>query len=232
VVLLAVLLLKRRYRAIGGSALTALAVLLSSLLVGGIDGIVAYVRMILVDYPNYSGGLAIDPQSMISWRALVLNLIPNIGKTEGLVLTALLSVVSLVMLALIWRGEWNPRGPRFANQMLATMIVTLLVAYHSQVHGAVLLMVPGALIAAGSPSSPFIKKLIVVSVFGPPFATLLSLIIQGNAGMVSLLYLPLMIMALIAIFKYDREFGARAGLLGPPVPSIVAAGNETKPQRR
>ncbi|HEX3722591.1 MAG TPA: glycosyltransferase family 87 protein [Nitrolancea sp.] len=232
VVLLAVLLLKRRYWAIGGSALTALAVLLSSLLVGGVDGVVAYVRMILVDYPNYSGGLAIDPQSMISWRALVLNLIPNVGKTEGLVLTALLSLISLVMLAVIWRGEWNPRSPRFANQMLATMIVSLLVAYHSQVHGAVLLMVPGALIAAGSPSSPFIKKLILVSVFGPPFATLLSLIIQGNAGMVSLLYLPLMIMALIAILKYDWTFGARAGLLGPPVPSIVAAGNDTEPWRR
>ena len=232
VVLLAVLLLKRRYGAIAGSALTALAVLLSSLLVGGIDGIVAYVRMILVDYPNYSGGLAIDPQSMISWRALVLNLIPNVGKIEGLVLTALLSLISLVMLAVIWRGEWNPRGPRFANQMLATMIVTLLVAYHSQVHGAVLLMVPGALIAAGSPSSPFIKKLILVSVFGPPFATLLSLLIQGNAGMVSLLYLPLMIMALIAIFKYDWTFGARAGLLGPPVPSVAAAGIEAEPWRR
>ena len=219
VVLLAVLLFKRRFWAIGGSVVTGFAVLLSSLLVGGVAGIVAYVRMILVDYPNYSGGLAIDPQSMISWRALVLNLIPNVGKIEGLVLTALLSIVSLAMLAVIWRGAWNPRSPRFANQMFATMIVTLLVAYHSQVHGAVLLMVPGAMIAAGSPSSPFIRKLIVVSIFAPPFATLFSLVVQGNAGMVSLLFLPLMIMALIAVFKYDWAFGERADLLGPPIPT-------------
>jgi hypothetical protein len=226
VVLLTILLFKRRFWAIGGSAVTALMVLLSSLLVGGVDGIVAYVRMILIDYPNYSGGLAIDPQSMISWRALVLNLIPNVGKIDGLVLTALLSLVSLVMLAVIWRGAWNPRSPRFANQMLATMIVTLLVAYHSQVHGAVLLMVPGALIAAGSPSSPFIKKLILVSVFAPPFATVLSVIIQGDAGMVSLLFLPLMIMALIALFKYDWSFGERADLLGPPIPNVVASSRD------
>jgi glycosyl transferase family 87 len=224
-VLLTVILLKGRFRAIAGAALTSIGLLLSSLAVGGIDGIVSYVRMILIDYPNYNGGLAIDPRSMISWRALVLNLLPSIGDAEGLVLTALLSIISLGMLVVLWRGEWNPRSPRFANQMLATMIVSLLVAYHSQVHGMVFLMVPGALIAARPAGSAFLKKLMVVTVFGPPFANILSVLIQGNSGMVALFFMLLLVTALLAIVKHDWTAEARQPF-GPPVPSMAVSHRE------
>jgi hypothetical protein len=202
-VLFLVLLLKRRWPAIVGGIATGLGLLLSSLIVGGIDGIVAYVRMLLFDYPNYSGGVAISPQGMISWRGLMMNLEPDGGSTTGLVLTAIFSVMSLSLLLMIWRGAWNPRIPRFHNQMLATMLVTLLVAYHSQVHGAVLLMVPAAMIAAGKSGSPFIKKVLVVNLFAPPVVVGISALVQGDAGMISLLYLPLMIIALGALFKND-----------------------------
>ncbi len=220
-VLLLVLLLKRRFGAIGGSIATGFGILLSSIAVGGIGGVIAYARMILIDYPSYSGGVAITPQGMISWRGLVLNMEPDISKIPGLVLTGILSLLSLAMLVVIWRGEWNPRVPRFHQQMMATMLVSLLVAYHSQVHGAVLLMVPGALIAAQESGESFIKKVMVVSVFAPPFVVALSAIVQGNAGMISLLFLPLMIIALVAILKNDWYSNQNAGRLRSRLGSLV-----------
>lgn len=226
-VLMLVLLAKRRWSAIAGAAGTGLGILVSSLMVGGVSGLVAYVRMILVDYPNYTGGLAISPQGMISWRGLVLNMEPDVGQMAGLVLTGALSVVSLLMLAVIWRGEWNPRVPRFHDQMLATMLVSLLVAYHSQVHGAVLLMVPGALIAAREPASAFVKKVMVVSVFAPPFVVALSAMVQGNAGMISLLYLPLMILALLSLFKNEWSSSDEAGRLRARLSMVTSIGRDS-----
>jgi hypothetical protein len=35
-----------------------------------------------------------------------------------------------------------------------------------------------------------------------------------------------MIMALIALFKYDWSFGERADLLGPPMPNVVASSRD------
>lgn len=225
-VLLLVLLVKRRWSAIAGATASGFGLLVTSLAVGGLDGVIAYVRMILIDYPNYSGGLAISPQGMISWRGLVLNMEPDVSKIPGLVLTAVLSLISLVVLAIIWRGAWNPRVARFHNQMLATMLVSLLVAYHSQVHGAVLLMVPGAIIAARETRESFVKKVMAVSVFAPPFVVALSAAVQGNAGMISLLYLPLMIIALVALFKDDwfsSEDGAR---MRSRISSLVPLGRD------
>lgn len=226
-VLMLVLLVKRRWPAIAGAAATGFGILATSVAVGGLSGVVAYVRMILIDYPNYSGGLAISPQDMISWRALVLNMEPDVSKVPGLVLTAVLSILSLAVLAVMWRGEWNPRTPRFHYQMLATMLVSLLVAYHSQVHGAVLLMVPGAIIAAREPSESFLKKVIVVSVVAPPFVIALSALVQGNAGMVSLLYLPLMIIALGVLFKNDRYASESAARLRSRIGSLMPIGRDS-----
>ncbi len=226
-VLMLVLLMKSRWRAIAGATASGFGLLVSSLLVGGVGGVIAYVRMILVDYPNYSGGLAISPQEMISWRGLVLNLEPDVGKMTGLVVTGALSIISLLLLLVIWRGPWNPRVPRFHNQMLATMLVTLLVAYHSQVHGAVLLIVPAALIAAGEAGSSLVKKAIVVSIFAPPVVVSFSAVVQGNAGMISLFYLPLMIIALAALFKNDWPSSDDPGRVWSRLGTVASLGRDS-----
>ncbi len=226
-VLLLVLLMKSRWRAIAGATATGFGLLISSLLVGGLGGIIAYVRMLLVDYPNYSGGLAISPQEMISWRGLVLSLEPDVGKMTGLVLTGAFSLISLLLLLVIWRGPWNPRVPRFHHQMLATMLVTLLVAYHSQVHGAVLLIVPAALIAAGEVEPSLVKKAIVVSVFAPPFVVSISAVVQGNAGMISLFYLPLMIIALAALSKNDWPSSDESGRVWSRLGTVASLGRDS-----
>jgi hypothetical protein len=167
--------------------------------------------MLLVDYPNYSGGVAIDPSQMISWRALVLNLLPHVAGDVGLALTGLLSILSLATLPLIWRGAWDPRGPRFAGQMLATIIVTLLVAYHSQLHGAVLLMVPGVIMLAQGTMPDVVRRTLPWIFFGPPFFEGLSLLLFGNRNLVPLLYLVAMAVALAAIVaQYSSRVPSQA----------------------
>jgi hypothetical protein len=89
----------------------------------------------------------------------------------------------------------------------------------------VLLIVPGALLAARLDGSAFLKKLMVVAIFGPPFANVLSVIIQGNSGMVALFFLLLLVMALVAIVRYDWTAEARRPF-GPPVPSMAVPHRE------
>ncbi len=58
-------------------------------------------------------------------------------------------------LVVVWQGPWDPAGPKFPIQMLATLLVTMLASYHNHIHGAALLVVPGmALWARGGGPSP------------------------------------------------------------------------------
>lgn len=208
-VLFLVLIYKRRWSAVFGMLATGCLIVLTSLAVGGLGGIIGYVKMLLTDYPSFVGGVAIDPAQMISWRALVVNVLPN-ATALGLALTALLSVLSLAILVPIWRGGWEPRSPRFAAQMLATMIVTMLVAYHSQLHGLVLCMVPGAILLASQQAPPAIWRLLPWILFAPPVLDGLSLAVFNNQNLVSLMFLIAMIVALCALYLHRDE----------PIPTI------------
>lgn len=204
-VLALVLLFKRRWTSLAGVAVSGLAILFSSLAVGGLGGMVGYVRMILLDYPSYTGGMAIDPHSMITWRALVFDLFPELGSTVGLFLTASLSLLSLVALIPIWRGDWNACVPRFHAQMLATMIVTQLVAYHSHLHGAVLLIVPAMLLVAAGEASREIQWLMAAALLGPPFAGGLSVLLFRDLRLIGVLYIVVMVLGLIWLLLDQPE---------------------------
>lgn len=203
-VLFLVLLCKRRWWAVLGMIATGCLIVLASLAVGGLGGIVGYVKMLLTDYPNFAGGVAIDPTQMINWRALILNVLPG-ASVVGLALTALLSLLSLASLWAIWHGEWNPRSPRFPGQMLATMIVTLLVAYHSQLHGLVLCMVPGTILLAARQAPPSLWRLLPWLLFAPPLLDAISLVIFQNQNLVPLMYLAAMVVALGGIYVHRAE---------------------------
>lgn len=205
VVMLLVLLFKRRWSAIAGTAVTGIAITIASFAVGGFGGIWGYVRTILLHYPEYSGSVAIDPHSMITWRALIFDMLPTIGPVEGLFLTALLSAISVVALIPIWRRSWNPQIPHFHTQMFATMIVTQLVAYHSHVHGAVLLLVPAVLMIAEGQASRVVQWLMAAALVGPPFAAGLSVLLFRDLRLIGVLYIILMLLALIWILLDQPE---------------------------
>jgi Glycosyltransferase family 87 len=201
--LVLVYLIKRRTVAASGFAVGAGAIVLGSLAVGGVSGLVAYGRMLMTSYPSLTGGTGIDPNGMIGWRELVLTTFPHLAAGPSLVLVATLSLTTLALLPLIWRGEWNPTGPRFTTQLTATFAATLLVAYHSQPHGAALLLVPGGLVVARRSSSPAVRKLLVGAVVVAPLLGAVSALALGNLSLVGLATTGVLI-ALLIMLAYDE----------------------------
>ncbi len=207
--LVLIYIIKRRVVAASGFAVGAAAIVLGSLVVGGLSGLVAYVRMLMTSYPSLTGGTGIDPNGMIGWRELVLNLFPHLTVGRSLVLVATLSLLTLALLPLIWRGEWNPYDPRFTTQLTATFAATLLVAYHSQPHGAALLLVPGGLVVARRGATPAIRKLLVGSVVVAPLLGAISAFTLGNLSLVGLATSGVLI-ALLIMIAYS-ELSNRSG---------------------
>jgi hypothetical protein len=203
VCLVLVLMFKRRWAELIGCVLGAGAILVSSLAVGGIGGLVAYIRLLVTAYPAYAGSLAINPHGMIDWRTVLLTLAPNFPLPLSLTLLAILSLLTVALLPLIWRGEWNPGSPRFDRQMTATLIVTLLVAYHSQPHGAALLLVPGGLmIARGSAPRPVRLLLLGMLAVAPPLG-LASALLAGNLTFITLAMIVVLVAVLVLLVRAE-----------------------------
>lgn len=215
VCLIAVCLWKRRTSALAGIATGAAILIVGSLAVGGDDGLIAYMRLLITAYPSYTGNIGIDPSGMLGWRSLILTLLPRLGAIPSLGVVALLSLLSLGLLPLIWRGEWEPTSHRFARQLLATFAITLLVAYHSQPHGAALLIVPGSLVVADASAPPAASWLLVGTLAAAPLLGIISAIVVGDLSLVGLV-LNAVLIAVIAAVAPWQEDGVR------PVPELAA----------
>lgn len=205
-----VYLLKRRVAATAGVAIGATAILAGSLAVGGDDGLLAYGRMLITDYPSYAGGTGIEPRGMIGWRSLVLTMFPHLGTVPGLLLVAALSLLTLALLPVIWRGAWEPAGPRFAGQLVATLAVTLLVAYHSQPHGAALLLVPGSLVVARASAPRIARHLLVGAVVGAPMLGVVSALAVGDLSLVSPVLSGVLVVLLVVLVRAEAAEHTRA----------------------
>ena len=149
-----VFLLKGRWRALGGLALAGFVVLLGSAAIVGWAGMRAYLAT-LRSISGFRDVMAVvAPRIMINWRGLLANFLPaDVSDVTGQRLTLLLSILTIATLPLIWQGPWRPSVPRFAIQMLATVIVMMLGSYHNHIHSGALLLVPG-LAAAANQNSP------------------------------------------------------------------------------
>jgi hypothetical protein len=202
-----VYLFKRRANALAGFATGAGLIGLASYAAGGLGGLIGYAKMLVTDYPAYAGGTAINPHGMIGWRATVLTFLPNLNTRASLGLVAALSILTIASLPLIWRGAWDPKSDRFASQLAATFAVTLLVAYHSQPHGAALLLVPCALVIARGTGRACVRHLLVAALGLAPFLGLISALAVGNLSWVSMAMSAVLI-ALVAVYAHS-EFATR-----------------------
>jgi len=161
VLLTLVLAMKRRWRALGGFAVSGAGLLLASVLAAGIDGIRAYLYLLVGAGAIDSNVLGINPAAMMTWRGVVVHLAPDTPDVVAGAVVALLTVLTAVAMVPVWRGAWLPGSPRFALQMLATTAAGLLVSYHSHTHGAALLVVP-LLAAAASGVLPRSAQVLVI----------------------------------------------------------------------
>jgi hypothetical protein len=171
-----ILIYKRRWRALAGMVACLIPLGVSSILFLGAEGIANYRELSGL----YSGFrqtyLSVHPHDMINWRGLLVNLAPQLSETQGQATTLAVSACTLLLLIPIWRGRWAPRADRFAMQLLATMIIVLITSYHSHIHGAALLIVPGMMVVTCRLVSGALRILLSASVFTLPlvFAALLS----------------------------------------------------------
>jgi hypothetical protein len=145
VVPLLYLVVMGRWRALGGFACGAAAlVVLSALLAGP--------HVVFVDYPTllfrsvfWREEFGVNRSDMFGWHAFLLRSLPTAVADLGPVLTALLSVATLLAAVAIWRRQrslddvWAP--------MIAVGAATVLVSPHIHTHDLLILILPAALLA-------------------------------------------------------------------------------------
>ncbi len=145
--LLLVLLFKKRWPALSGLAVGAGALALPLLPVLGPANMVRWIGLSFagMQAPASHGDI---PWSMQNWRAVILAL--EVSGPAGTILLVLLSLLTLGLLAWVWKGAWQPAGDRFPLQFAATVWLTLLLSPHLYMHDLTLWLLPGALLAYGA----------------------------------------------------------------------------------
>lgn len=148
VLFLLVLVLKRRWTEAAGMLATGLLLGMASLALVGIDGARGYAELLAtISEFHYRW---VDPFAMVNWRALVVAAWPEIPGSVGSSIVYALGGVTVLASLLAWRGEWDPRSPRFPLQVLALTLAGILASPHSHLHGTVFLLAPVALALARS----------------------------------------------------------------------------------
>jgi hypothetical protein len=130
--------------------------------------------------------------------------LPHLKEVVGLAATLFLSALTVASLPVIWRGKWNPAGERFATQMLATMIITMLVGFDVHIHGAVLLIIPAIAVFSQHRSRLLHLVLIAGTCLEVPVAVLLANL-TGRMLMetMALVFAALQVTALVVILVPD-----------------------------
>lgn len=143
-VLLAIVLLgKRRWSALGGLMVSGIGLAASTLVLVGADGVRDYLDILRAFSGFRHVPLIVYPQDMISFRGLLVNVLPESwSENQGTIAALALSIAMALSLVVVWRGRWDPSSDRFPRQLLATVIVAMLTCFHNQIHGAILLIVP------------------------------------------------------------------------------------------
>jgi hypothetical protein len=211
-----VLIAKGRWRSVAGIICSTLAIFLSSWAVFGTQGMLDF----LATMRSLTGFRAVHPficpRQMINWRGLLVNVMP-MGTSEslGLGLTMALSVLTASALLVVWRGRWDPSSPRFASQMLATMLVTMLANFHNHIHGATLLLVPAVVMMAQGNVRPSMALLFRIALYAPILLFFLSL----RAQYVTFFMIGLMVTALLLIV----EEALVPDRVSRPLPALIDA---------
>ena len=191
---------KARWAALAGMALAGLGLLVSTVLLLGPSGTRVYIDSVRSLTGFRVAESLIAPEQMISWRGFLLNVLPStIGEQQGMIITVALSALTASVLLLIWRGPWQPQRSRFAAQLLATMLVTMLASFHNHTHGATLLLVPAMLLAAQRQCPPPLRWLMWLYVVLPPLVFLPS----NDAIRLSTTFVILMTVTLYTLVVYE-----------------------------
>ncbi|MBV9580481.1 MAG: DUF2029 domain-containing protein [Chloroflexi bacterium] len=159
------ILWKWRVRAMVGAALGTAALFALGVVVVGFP---AFLRISdsADDFTDFRSEHA-APLLMVNWRALVLFAFPWIASNQGVILVAILSVATVIVLCALWPGDWDASGPAFAPRFAAIAMGALATSYHSHVHGIALIMVPLAAAWAQPVFSTKTRAALLAAVYVP-----------------------------------------------------------------
>lgn len=162
------LIWKRRWRAVAGACASVAVLVIASALAAGPGSLLAYANGV-----SAMGGIR-DPYAaaaeMVNWRSLVVNARPSIGNTSGVLVVALLSLLTVAAIVWATRDAWRTATPLLDWQLSAVAVGTFLVSYHSHMHGLVLLTVPLAAMWSLAGRAPTVRLAILAFVFLPTVA--------------------------------------------------------------
>jgi hypothetical protein len=175
------ILWKRRWAALAGAAVLTAVFVLVGVLAAGLGSLQAFVAA-LADVNDLRNEVA-GPVGMINWRAIVLAARPDIDERQGVLVIAVLSLVTVLACFLLWRGPWNPDDTSFAPRFCVLTLGVLITSYHSHIHGAALLAVPLAAAWATSIIQPATRLALLVAIYTP---TVMVLWVIGVVGRLSI----------------------------------------------
>lgn len=171
------LIVKGRWRALGGFAAGA------ALFVGGSVAFVGWETTfkaypaLLIDSMNWQREFGVDRLHMLSWSALLIRIFPDLGLTLKLSLSLLLSALTLATAAIVWRRR-DGLGDGVAP-LLALAVVAMLASPHVHLQDAQVFVLPAVVLAANRKDAIGIGAVglllfaIPASALGPNFAPLL-----------------------------------------------------------
>ena len=137
--ILPAILLQRRREVAAGISVAGATIIFVSWLLAGTAGLAALARL----WIGYAGGLPTnDIQLMMNWRMIgfYLQVLVGSGWAQGIVFVGM--AVTSILAIVLWLPRFDAFDPRSDIAILGVMAATTLVAWHSHVHMAVILIPP------------------------------------------------------------------------------------------
>jgi len=137
ILIIPILLIMRNWKVLIGFVATSGIILVTSFILSGSAGIKALINL----WIGYSAGIATNnPEEMINWRMVGLNLNNLLNTSLGWVITGLGMV--LTILALYFLIKQNPPlgSPSWVITMLGVFSATLAITWHAHQHMAMVLI--------------------------------------------------------------------------------------------
>jgi len=202
------LILQKRWRVLIGFLAGGLTILLSSLLLAGVDGVRASLELAR----RFAGPLIQTGPAMMNWRALALNLKAFFPGWAAWVIAA----AGMLIMAFLTLRSWRQNSPQnktaFLLLILASLTATFTIAWHSHFYMWVL-QIPILLVLNHQKQFPTL--LLAAWFFGPVGLFLLVFFIQPNlaVNILGLGYLSLnLILFAWAIRRHGIEVNKTADL--------------------
>jgi hypothetical protein len=206
----AVVLLRRRWRVALGFALAAAALTGISTAVVGWGQVVSYPRELL-QFSHVQAATAMNPQNMPNLRGLVSGLFGDGNLAHGIVALLSLALVGLAA----WRWKADARQPDFDLGFGLTLVIAVIVSYHLMAHDLSVLLIP-LLLAADwllRERPRGIARRLLVPAIGVLFLSPIYLLLWFRYGRFSAMFWPVALLAAglsMALGLHDRAPLAQA----------------------